>query len=152
MGRKTWIRGWSFALAVAAGSLMGCKPGTPSLPTSAETTDKVALVIRAAKESNGGRPMHVVVRSVTRKSFVEDEYAAVAKLVLQPDESVVERIVVFPGQVYVMGLSFKKVPAAIGIYGLFTSTSGESWKTMAEHPRAIEVSVGATAFVKVSVE
>ncbi|MDC0723556.1 type VI secretion system lipoprotein TssJ [Nannocystis bainbridge] len=140
MTRRSLLAAMLVALASA---LPGCKaeapPKTPKEPT-------VTLTVRAAKNSNNGRPLQVVVRTATRKSFVEDDYSTVARLVVQPDETVVQTLVVLPGQESVIPLTFAKAPEAIAVYGLFSSSKGESWKLLAERPAAIAVITGESAF------
>ena len=111
----------------------------------AELLYGVPLVVRAARDSNGGRPLYLLVRKITQKSFIEDDYSTVARLVVAPDETVIEKIVVFPGQAYVIDLKVLKVPETIAVYGLFTRARGESWKVMFEKTRKIEITVGTTA-------
>lgn len=113
---------------------------------------KVSLIIRATRDSNDGRPLHVVVREVTRATFAEDDYSKVARLVVAPDDTVLWRLVVFPGQVYVLPLAFEEQPKAIGVYGLFTLGKGESWKKLAEYPREIEVWAGGSALERLRVQ
>lgn len=136
-------------LAASSVALPGCKKRGESQrpPEEIEAT----LVVRADKGCNEGRPLQVVVRRVSRKSFVEDDYASVARLVVAPDESVVATLVVFPGQVSLTKLKLRRYKGALGIYGLFNGGKGETWKRFAERPLEIEVVAGESAFGRVDV-
>jgi predicted component of type VI protein secretion system len=131
-------RSWGLSLALIVAATTACKP-----KVSEPRSFTITLVVRAAKDSNGGRPLHLVVRATTRKDFVEDDYSAVASLVVATDEAVIERMVVFPGQVYVMKIKVPKLPETVGVYGLFTRAKGEAWKLMFEQASTIELAVGA---------
>ncbi len=140
-------RGLAAALVVVA--TVACKPKPPGPPAAKERAPHVPLVVRAAKDSNGGRPLYLLVRKTTQKSFIDDDYSAVARLVVAPDETVLEQIVVFPGQAYSIDVDVPKVPETIGVYALFTKAKGESWKVMFEKTSKIEVTVGTTAIKRV---
>lgn len=144
MDRTTTRRSFLAATLMASClALSGCKGNKDSQDPEPK---QVILVVRAAKGCNAGRPLQVVVRATTRKSFVEDDYSSVARLVVVPDESVVKTLVVFPGQVSETVLEFDKYPEALGVYGLFNLGKGESWKLLAERPLEIEVVAGESAF------
>lgn len=120
--------------------LAACKPKTSGKPPLEEgVVLKVPLVVRASEDCNYGRPLRVVVRGIGRKSFIEDDYATIAGLVIEPDESVVARLIVFPDKDYVVDLKFAKRPEVIAVYGLFSRTDGESWKLMFEDVDGLEV-------------
>ena len=140
---QTTALGWAAALVVAAA--VACKPKAPTAPAAEERAPSVPLVVRATSDSNGGRPLYLLVRRVTHKSFIEDDYSTVARLVVDLDDTVIEQIVVFPGQRYDIDLTVAKLPETIGVYGLFTKATGESWKVMFEETRKIEISVGKAA-------
>lgn len=130
---------------VLAAIVVGCKPaGEGEAPP-----DAVALVrirVRADVDGNAGRPLHAVVRAVTFKDFVEDRYERIAELVIEPDETVLARVVVFPGKTHEL-----EIPApegkAIGVYCLFTDATGTSWKRMFEQLRFIQVIVGRNRII-----
>ena len=138
-------------LAALTLSLTGCKREKESKSAAEEEVVKVPLIIHATRDSNDGRPLHVVVREVAREAFVEDDYAKVARLVVAPDRTVLWRLVVFPGQAYELSLIFKKQPKAIGVYGLFTLGEGKSWKVLAESPLKIEMWAGKSALERLRV-
>lgn len=144
MARRMTRRGLLTAMLASFVALPGCKKKGESKGPPEEI--EVTLVVRADKNCNEGRPLQVVVRKVSRKSFVEDDYASVARLVVVPDVSVVETLVVFPGQVLLRKLKLGGYKGALGIYGLFNRGKGETWKKLAERPLEIEVVAGESAF------
>ncbi|WP_146157457.1 hypothetical protein [Enhygromyxa salina] len=105
------------------------------------------LGLHTAQRSNDGRPFHVLVRAVTREQFANDDYTAVAKLVMAPDDSVIKDIVVFPGQGYRVDLELDEIPEGIGVYGLYTGPEWESWKTYVEWGDALDVYLGPASGV-----
>ena len=112
------------ALAIASTSAIGCGGSQHSAGTPAAS---VILVVRSSPTCNHGRPVQAVIRSVTLKQFVEDQYRNIAQLVVSPDESVLASFVVFPGAPQTV----KFAPPAKGgaaVYFLFTDASGTSWK------------------------
>lgn len=148
MTRRSSTRRILLAAALTL-ALPGCKRKDDA--TQEPTVKHVTLIVRAAANSNAGRPLQVVVRASNRKSFVEDDYAAIARLVVMPDETVLKTLVVFPGQVSTAVLDFDKYPEALGVYGLFNLGKGESWKTLAEQPLELEVVVGEASIERTSV-
>jgi hypothetical protein len=107
------------ALAIA---VIGCGGGqhTASAPS-------VALTVTSPTTCNHGRPLQAIVRAVTLKQFVEDQYRTIAQLVVSPDESVLTSFVVFPG----VAQTVKFAPPAKGgaaVYFLFTDATGTTWK------------------------
>lgn len=141
-------RGAGLIVRALLGLTLGsaCKPKTIPDPPD-DLPLNVKLVVRAHEDCNEGRPVHVVVRGVGRKTFVEDAYGAIASLVIEPDESVAGRVVVFPGKVYVVDLQFPEVPEVIGVYGLFTKTRGESWKLAFEEVKEIDIEAATDRLV-----
>ena len=151
----------ALALALALGAGAGCKknrgtdepePGTSagddgdddggsgSGDDSAELP-KLTIRITAATDGNAGRPLHVVVRTVTRKAFTEDLYQDVAALVVEPDETVVAVFVVFPGQEQAVTIDAPE-GKTVAVYGLFTEATGSSWKRLFVEPEVIELVAG----------
>jgi len=135
---------WVAALCVAA--TMACKPEPepPEPPDVSGSARDLPLTIRPTSDSNGGRPLYILVRTTTPKSFIEDDYSTVARLVFAPDETVIATIVVFPGRKYEVKVKLK-TPGPIGVYCLFTGARGESWKAMFADPSKIDLAVGVAA-------
>ncbi|HEX3760697.1 MAG TPA: hypothetical protein VHW23_18405 [Kofleriaceae bacterium] len=112
------------AMRVGAATLAGC--GGSQRPASAPT---VTLAVIPSAACNRGRPLQAVVRAVTLKQFVEDQYGNIAKLVVGPDESVLSSFAVFPG----IAQTITFTPPAKGgfaVYFLFTGATGTSWKQL----------------------
>lgn len=108
----------------------------------AEPDKKLVLTIAADRDLNDGRPLHAIVRAVTLKAFAEDSYATVADLVVDPDESVVERFIIYPGSDRRIVVEPPEKPSSIAIYFLFTdpTTSSKSWKRFYQDvPAALDV-------------
>ena len=113
----------ALALAVASTGATGCGGGQHAAAAAASVT----LIVSSPATCNHGRPLQAVVRAVTLKQFVEDQYRSIAQLVVSPDESVLASFVVFPG----VAQTVKFAPPAKGgaaVYFLFTDASGTSWK------------------------
>lgn len=136
------------ALVLSTTGGLACKAKDTTEPEQSPAVVTVPMGVRAAEDANGGRPFHVIVRAVTRETFVEDDYAEVAKLVVAPDESVVGDVVVFPGEGYALDLEFAEAPEGVGVYGLFTGAKGDSWKIFFEGAGAIEISIAGDSLVK----
>ena len=120
-------------------SASACKPKAAS-KTPAKIT--LPVVLQASADSNEGRPVYVVVRSTSEVGFVSDTYAEIAKLVIEPDASVLATFVVFPGMVAYQQLDLSEMPEVVGVYCLFTDAKQGEWKLMFEGVEAIEVAVG----------
>ncbi len=78
--RRMTRRGLLAAMLAGVVALPGCKKKGESQSPSREI--EVTLVVRADKNCNEGRPLQVVVRKVSRKSFVEDDYAWVTERIV----------------------------------------------------------------------
>jgi len=141
--------------ALLQATLMASALALPGCKANKDTKDpepkKVTLTVRAAKGCNAGRPLQIVVRKATRKSFVEDDYSSIARLVVVPDKDVLKTLVVFPGQTSTTVIEVDKYPEALGVYGLFNLGKGESWKLLAERPLEIDVVAGESAFERAGV-
>ena len=125
------------ALIALAAALAGCGGGQH--PASAPT---VTLAVIPSTTCNRGRPLQAVVRAVTLKQFVEDQYGNVARLVVGPDDSVLSSFVVFPG----IAQTITFPPPAKGgfaVYFLFTGATGTSWKQLFDNaPTSIRLELG----------
>jgi hypothetical protein len=113
----------SAVLLVAAGCSGGQRASGPT----------VTLSVVPPPTCNGGRPLRALVRAVTLKQFVEDQYGSVAKLVVGPDDTVLSSFVVYPG----LNQTITFTPPAKGgfaVYFLFTGATGTSWKQLFDTP------------------
>lgn len=141
----------ALALVLALGG--GCKkknadPVTPPEDTkpsepAPEPAPAATLTIRvtAQIDANARRPLYVLVRAVTLKDFVEDQYRDIAGLVVEPDETVLASALVFPGTEQELTIA-KPEGKTVGVYCLLTLATGTSWKRLFEEPEAIAVVVG----------
>ncbi len=138
------MRRWALGLGLAL-CVLGCKPkGDPVAPTKGV---KLPIVVRASADSNDGRPLYVVVRVVDEQGFIEDSYAAVSALVVEPDESVLATILVFPGTVAYEELELEAPPETLGVYALFSVVEEGKWKLLLEGPTQLELSAGVDELV-----
>lgn len=149
------------ALGLGSTHLGGCKKKNESKTTTAPSTDDqgskgsdggdgngsttpaaptLTIRIQAEDDGNAGRPLYAVVRAVTLKDFVEDQYQDIAALVVEPDETVLASFVVFPGRS--REVTVAKPEGTVGVYGLFTAATGTSWKRLYDAPDVIEVVAG----------
>jgi predicted component of type VI protein secretion system len=116
------------ALAVAA-ALAGCGGGqkAPAGPRS------VVVSVTPSRTCNRGRPLQAIIRAVTLKQFVEDQYRNIAQLVVSPDDSVLSSFVVFPGVDQAVAIP-PPAKGAVAVYFLFTGATGTSWKQLFDSP------------------
>jgi hypothetical protein len=124
------------ALAVLAAvvALAGCGgKGKKGAAAGGQGKPTVSFAVAPWRTSNHGRPMHALVRLVTLKQFVEDQYANVAQLVVNPDESVLASFVVFPGIDQSITID-RPAKGALAVYFLFTGASGTTWKQLYDSP------------------
>lgn len=114
-------RGCVLALAVAmVGVGAGCGGGT------------MKMVVEPSREANEGRPLRMLVRSVDKKTYLEEPYEAVAGKVIAPDASVLAAEVVFPGRRREIKVKRPK-EGAVGVYMMFLRP-GQRWKLLLEPP------------------
>jgi predicted component of type VI protein secretion system len=112
----------SLAVAVAL-AVGGCGGGQHA----ALAQSSVTLTVNSPATCNQARPLQAVVRAVTLKQFVEDQYRTVAQLVVAPDESVLTSFVVFPGVAQTVTFT-PPAKGSAAVYFLFTDATGTTWK------------------------
>lgn len=117
------------------------KPSEPAPTPAPEPAPTLTIHVSAEANANDRRPLYVVVRTVTLKDFVEDQYQEVAALVTEPDETVLASFLVFPGTEQDLTIA-KPEGKTVGVYCLLTLATGTSWKRLFEEPEAISVVVG----------
>ncbi len=113
---RRWLaRACALALVV---SLSGC------------TTWRMIVTLRADADTNQGRPLQVLVRSVSVSTYRSEPYASLARLVMQPDKSVVRALTIDPQDGYQRRL-YLTVPSEtpVALYFFYESQSG-SWKML----------------------
>lgn len=101
-------------LCLLSGS--GCLPGY------------IRIALSPDENSNGGRPLRVLVRSVDEQQFRGESYASVAALVIKPDASVQRSLIVEPTRrgSRVLWVKSKK-SSPLGLYFFYTAPTA-SWK------------------------
>jgi len=138
--------------ATARGALVvalvaGCWGGKQQ-PPRAPVTPPLRIEITAARDSNQGGPLVVVVRKTDRAGFLAEDYDAIADGVFaRPrDPAVLRRAIVRPGHVVTLD-----VPRAtsqgevLGLYFLF-SMPGDRWRLAIADGRVprVRVRLGAS--------
>jgi hypothetical protein len=134
------------ALAALAAGCGGATPAPPARPPPPPPPFRIE--IKAARDSNQGGPLFVVVRKTDRAGFLAEDYDAIADgLFSEPrDPAVLRKAIVRPGQVVTL-----EVPRAtadgeiLGVYFLF-STPGDDWRLAVGDAKAsgLRVVLGAS--------
>jgi hypothetical protein len=108
--------GWLFAALLAG----GCAP------------THLTVNVKSPPGANQGRPLYMVVRAVDSKQYMVETYADVAAKVVNPDESVLQTTVVYPGTVKRVRVKLPpELPVAISF--LFTTPDG-AWQQLLDVP------------------
>lgn len=88
-----------------------------------------------------------IIRTVTLKQFVEDQYRNIAQLVVSPDDSVLSSFVVYPGLDQTITIA-APAKGAVAVYFLFTGATGTSWKQLFDSPPStIHIDLGDNQIV-----
>lgn len=118
-----------------------------SLTSTGCSTWRLWVTVRSTEDTNQGRPLQVLVRSVPAERFREETYADLARLVTTPDKTVVRSVILEPSEQRRLWLS---VPSdtPVALYFLVGSTTG-SWKMLLPPPLpwSIRVPLGRTGVV-----
>lgn len=127
-GRHLALAGVALALVCQG----GCLPGY------------VRVILRTTEQSNQARSLRVLVRSVDEQQFRAESYASVSALVIKPDASVLNSLVLEPKKQGARAFwvkSSKDKPLAL--YFLYTAPTA-SWKVwlQPELPWRISVPLG----------
>ena len=120
------------SVAVVA-ALAGCSGGQKAAAAGPKST--VAISVTPSRTCNRGRPLQALIRTVTLKQFVEDQYRNIAQLVVSPDDSVLSSFVVYPGIDQTIAIT-PPAKGAVAVYFLFTGATGTSWKQLFDSPPA----------------
>ncbi|NTX03934.1 hypothetical protein [Myxococcus sp. CA040A] len=110
---------WLVMLALALGSV-ACAP------------THLTINVKSPPGTNQGRPMHMLVRAVDSQRYMTEFYADVAERVVHPDDSVVQTLVVYPGE---KTQTKVKIPeeSPLAISFLFTTPDG-AWQVLLDTP------------------
>lgn len=99
------------------------------------------ICLEADADTNQGRPLQIVIRSVEEQTYRGDSYSEVSRLVTAPDASVLRRLVLDPRPRLRRSFSIKPPPGRpVGLYVLYTSPSG-TWKMLLLPPLPYSVRV-----------
>jgi predicted component of type VI protein secretion system len=116
------------AAAMACWTCSACGGATPApVPP---VVPPLRIEITAARDSNQGGPLVVVVRKTDRAGFLAEDYDAIAEGVFaQPgDPAVVRKAIVQPGNRVTLEVPRATAPGEVlGLYFLFT-TPGDRWR------------------------
>lgn len=99
------------------------------------------VTLRADADTNQGRPLQVLVRSVAVETYRSESYTSLARLITAPDKSVLRLLTIDPQAKYRRRLLLtapSSVPVAL--YFLYESQTG-SWKMLLPPPLPWTVSV-----------
>jgi len=109
--------------------------------TSGCSTWRMFITLRADAETNQGRPIAVLIRSISEQDYRKEPYAVLAQLATQPDKSVLRMLTLQPKDRLKKRL-WLSVPAKtpVAIYFLYTSQTG-SWKMLLVPPLPWSASV-----------
>lgn len=105
-------------------------------------TTQVRFVSTA--ETNGGRPLALIVRKSDSQSFRKDSYVDMERLFLTPDASVLRSLTVFPSEQAARCIDFPyQRTNGYAIYALYENAAGD-WKILYEPttPYRLELRLG----------
>ncbi|HND09278.1 MAG TPA: hypothetical protein PLY80_02530 [Pseudomonadota bacterium] len=108
------------------------------------TTWRFSVMLRSTEDTNQGRPLQVLVRSVAAERYREETYADLAKLVTTPDKTVLRSLILEPSDKRRLWLSAPS-DTPVALYFLFGSTTG-SWKMLLPPPLpwSVQIPLGRT--------
>ena len=117
-------------VAVLTSSLAGCKMNLFKKKRSSRMHFRVTSI----PETNHGRAVHAVIRSVTPQEFLTDSYEKMSDMAYSKPKAdgVLRSFAIVPGQIKHVRLE-KEREKAVGIYFLF-SKPGEQWKLLLPQP------------------
>ncbi|NOK20289.1 hypothetical protein HMI50_25035 [Corallococcus carmarthensis] len=118
-------------MRLAAGLVTAVVVGSCAAPS-------LTVNIKAPAGTNQGRPLYMLVRTVSKTSMTEG-YADVAAKVISPDESVLQTVVIYPSRTKQV-----KIPLppeqAVAVSFLFTTPNG-AWQALLDVPvpRSVDI-------------
>ncbi len=111
-------------MRLAAGLVTAVVAGSCAAPS-------LTVNVKAPAGTNQGRPLYMLIRTVSKTSMTEG-YADVAAKVISPDESVLQTVVIYPSRTKQV-----KVPLppeqAVAVSFLFTTPNG-AWQALLDVP------------------
>jgi hypothetical protein len=92
------------------------------------------ITLQGDAETNGGRPLQVLVRTLSLPEYRSESYGAIVQLSLSPDASVVRTLTIEPRERFSQRF-YVPVPSRspVALYFLYTSQTG-SWKMILQPP------------------
>jgi hypothetical protein len=96
------------------------------------------IYFRPRPSTNAGRPVYVLVRSVSESEFLTDSYRRISGMVYpnSGDPSVLVVLLIWPNRAQRVKVDVPK-DKSIGVYGLFTKP-GDQWKLMLTQPLRLD--------------
>ena len=103
------------------------------------STWRFLVTLRSTEDTNQGRPLQVLVRSVQAESYRRETYFDLAQLITKPDQSVLRIVVLEPSEKRRLWIAAPN-DKPVALYFLFSATTG-SWKMLLPPPLPWSVSV-----------
>jgi predicted component of type VI protein secretion system len=131
VARKSWLLGCILASAlIVLGYAAGCSRKSPA-PTPPPQMD---IDVASDHQTNDGQPFYLVIRAVTDKQFLTDNYQGIAGMVYSdpPDPTVLLAAPILPGKERQFKV-VKPTQGAIGLYFLFSQQT-DQWKMLLSQP------------------
>ena len=120
----------------------------------ASCVSTVKITVETKRDTNSGRPLYAVVRSVDNRTYLAEDYASVSEKVFKypPDQSILRSDVVIPGEAKSFMLK-EPEEGDLALYFFFT-TPGDKWSLSLARPlpTRVEVELGVSEINKVSIE
>jgi hypothetical protein len=101
----------------------------------------IRVTLLADANTNQGRPLQVLVRSIDEQSYRAESYSGVSRLVTAPNDSVLRKLVVDPRAGYRRSFCVRvQKGQPVALYFLYTSAIGH-WKMMLSPPLPFAVRI-----------
>ena len=111
----------------------------------------INLNIKSPPGTNLGRPMYMLVRQVDPKEYANEAYSEVAAKVGDPDNTVLQTAVIYPGTIQRFKLKAPK-EGAVAVSFLFTAPDG-NWQLLLSPPTpsAVDIELSTSRILSDSV-
>lgn len=105
------------------------------------------ITVRTSPDTNQGRPLQLLIRSVSTEHFRDETYADLTQLVLVPDKTVLRLLILEPSDTRRLFLSVPK-DKPLAFYLFFGTTTG-SWKMLLPppHPWSVRIPLGRNGVI-----